>query len=275
METATAPPRRVVLSPKEARERRQSRQNRRRRAQRQKMLEEAKLSASREDPQVTIANLRRDIAAVTFRTECLLHRASSRARCSALRLKWAFRLLHQSSSRERRLRLSLRKAQMLLFPEDPCLIPLHQAPAWTPGPSPLLAPPTSAGPCRLNSRRAQPIADRRSALSPELRWPLDWVPAKLSPPVDLDPPPPPSSSPRRCSNAAGTGAASKPPSASQSPPDGRCLSRGSPSEHHPVLLPSTMPRHCALSSRQNLCSLIPGANNSSWTLASFLCICRR
>ena len=140
---------------------------------------------------------------------------------------------------------------------------------------PLLAPPTSAGPCRLNSRRAQPIADRRSALSPELRWPLDWVPAKLSPPVDLDPPPPPSSSPRRCSNAAGTGAASKPPSASQSPPDGRCLSRGSPSEHHPVLLPSTTPRHCALSSRQNLCSLTPGANNSSWALASFLCICRR
>ena len=118
METATAPPRRVVLSPKEARERRQSRQNRRRRAQRQMKLEEAKLSASREDPQVTIANLRRDIAAITFRTERLLHRASSRARCSALRLKWAFRLLHQSSSRERRLRLALRKAQLLSSPDD-------------------------------------------------------------------------------------------------------------------------------------------------------------
>ena len=89
-------------------------------------------------PSTPISRTRRDIATVTVRNERLLHRASSRARCSALRLKWAFRLLHQSSSRERRLRLSLRKAQMLLFPEDPCLIPLHQAPAWTPGSSPPL-----------------------------------------------------------------------------------------------------------------------------------------
>ena len=96
-------------------------------------------------PSTPISRTRRDIATVTVRNERLLHRASSRARCSALRLKWAFHLLHQSSSRERRLRLALRKAQLLSSPDD---LTSH-----TSSPSPrvdsgIVSPPRATNLCR-------------------------------------------------------------------------------------------------------------------------------